>query len=215
MTKLVSDPNLEPCPDFTSAGFQNSCTPLLSPTTDNDQAAAILRTIWIATNSTLKIHWQLQLEAEALEATEQQRLLDEEAEQRLAAQKVQEALLTEEDKKKNRFHHIAIPDRPRPKWANEEILVADFALCKVNKGQFMELYYWTNKGLADVRANFRTTDDDSMVATAGVDGSATWISASMARPAAGVIPDHLLWCSSLMRRYFWATAKLKVDPAQP
>jgi hypothetical protein len=26
---------------------------------------------------------------------------------------------------------------------------------------------------------------------------------------------QVLWCSSLMRRYFGATAKLKVDPAQP
>ncbi|KAG1798692.1 uncharacterized protein BJ212DRAFT_1305712 [Suillus subaureus] len=192
MNRLIVDPNLEHCPDFTLAAFQPSCLLLLNPLTDDAQAAVMLQNIWLAMNSTLKIQWQQQLDSDTLEVTEQQCLLDKAAEQCLDAQKLQDAVLAEEDRKKNHIHHIVIPDHPHPKWAAEEILVSDFALCKLDKAQFMELYYWTNKGLADVRTNFCTLDDDSMVPTVGVDGSATWISASVAHPATGVIPDHLL-----------------------
>lgn len=62
----------------------------------------------------------------------------------------------------------------------------------MDKVQFIELYYWTNKGLADAWLNFHTTDDDSLVPTTAADGSTTWIAANAARPASGVIADHLL-----------------------
>ncbi|KAG2034950.1 hypothetical protein BDR03DRAFT_869042, partial [Suillus americanus] len=57
---------------------------------------------------------------------------------------------------------------------------------------YVELYYWTNHGLADARLNSRTMDDDSMVPTVGSEGTTAWTVASAARPAIGVIPDHLL-----------------------
>ncbi|KAG2130731.1 hypothetical protein DEU56DRAFT_740482 [Suillus clintonianus] len=152
----------------------------------------MLQTIWTATNTALKVQWQQQLDDDALQAENQRRLLAEADEQRLAAQQLQDAAAAEEERKKNRIHHIEIPDRPRPSRAAESVLVSDFALRKLDKAQFVELYYWTNKGLADARVNFRTADDDSMVPTAAVDGTTTWTAASAARPAAGVIPDHLL-----------------------
>ncbi|KAG2104607.1 hypothetical protein BD769DRAFT_1326402, partial [Suillus cothurnatus] len=163
MNRLATDPNLQQCPDFTSDTFQASHAPLLNLAVNNAQAAVILQTIWLATNSALKIQWQEQVDADGLEAVEQQCLLDHEAEQHCIEQKLQDAVIAEEDRKKNRIHLITIPDRPRPKWAAEEVLVADFALRKLDKAQFVELYYWTNKGLADVRTSFRTGDDDSMV----------------------------------------------------
>ncbi|KAG1799769.1 uncharacterized protein HD556DRAFT_1305306 [Suillus plorans] len=192
MTRLSADPHLEHCPDFTSADLQSSRAPLLGPSTTDEQAAAILTTIWTATNSTLRIRWQGQLDADALAAAEEQCIIDEASAQRAAAEKLQADLLAEEDKKKNRLHHIPIPDRPRPTRASEAILVSDFALRKLDKVQFIELYYWTNKGLADARLNFHTTDDDSLVPTTAADGSTTWIAANAARPASGVIADHLL-----------------------
>ncbi|KAG1781491.1 hypothetical protein EV702DRAFT_962263, partial [Suillus placidus] len=192
MNRLVSDPNLEHCPDFTSISFQPSRTPLLSPTTDDGQAVVTLQTIWVATNATLKAQWQRQLDEDALAAGEQQCLLDEANTQCLVAHALQEAAIAEEDRKKNQLHHIIIPDRACPKRAAEAILVSDFALCKLDKVQFVELYYWTNKGLADAKLKFLTTDDDSMVPTTALDGSTSWIAASVARPAAGVIADHLL-----------------------
>ncbi|KAG2057838.1 hypothetical protein BDR06DRAFT_1004972 [Suillus hirtellus] len=192
MNKLISDPNLDQCPDFASAEFQGSRAPLLSPTSNDTQAAATLCTIWTVTNATLRAQWQLQLDTEALEAAEQQCLCAEAEMQRLAAQALQDATAAEEDQKKNRIHHIPIPDRPHPKRVAESFIVSDFALRKLDKALFVELYYWTNKGLADTRLNFLTTNDDSMVPTAAADGTTSWIAASVAHPAAGVITDCLL-----------------------
>jgi hypothetical protein len=87
---------------------------------------------------------------------EQQSLLDKEAEQCHVEQKLQDTVITEEERKKNHLHHIVILDCPRPKWAAEKVLIMDFALHKLDKVQFVELYYWTNKGLTDVRTTFRT-----------------------------------------------------------
>ncbi|KAG2347096.1 hypothetical protein BDR05DRAFT_945484 [Suillus weaverae] len=168
-TELNADPKLEHCPDFTSINFVASCTPLPGPTTDDAQAAVMLQTIWVATNAARKVQWQQQLEEVELQAMEQHRLLSKADEQHLAVQQLQDAATAEEDRKKNRIHHIAILDP-----------------------QFVELYYWTNKGLTHVRLDFNTTDDDSMVPTAAADSSTTWTAASAACPAAGVITDHLL-----------------------
>lgn len=70
MSRLVSDPNLEHCLDFTSINFQASRAPLLNPATDDGQAAVMLQTIWVATNATLKTQWQHQLDEDALAAGE-------------------------------------------------------------------------------------------------------------------------------------------------
>lgn len=134
MTRLLADPTLAQCPDFTSVAFNASRALLLSPAIDDAQAAAMLRTIWLATNTALTKQWQRQLDsdAQAVQVAEQQRLLAEDEAQRLAAQKVQDAPFTEEDRKKNWIHHIPIPDRPRPTRAAKSILVADYALRKLD-----------------------------------------------------------------------------------
>jgi hypothetical protein len=77
MNHLVADPHLEHCPDFASPIFHASCLALLSPTVDDAQAAIMLQTIWVATNTAQKVQWQQQLDNDALEATEQRRLLAE------------------------------------------------------------------------------------------------------------------------------------------
>ncbi|KAG1800099.1 uncharacterized protein BJ212DRAFT_1287515 [Suillus subaureus] len=84
MHQLQADPNLEQCPDFTSVDFQASWAPLLGPVTNDAQVAAMLHTIWTATNNTLKAQWQQQVDAAALQAKEQGRLLTEEEELQLA-----------------------------------------------------------------------------------------------------------------------------------
>ncbi|KAG2142405.1 hypothetical protein DEU56DRAFT_733681, partial [Suillus clintonianus] len=193
MNRLHADPHLDQCPDFASVEFLAVRAPLLSPAIDNTQAAALLQTFWVATNAALKLQWHQQLAADELIAAERRRLLLEEDAQRLLAQQIEDAAVAAEEKKKNRIHHIPIPDRPRPQRnAAESVLVSDFALRKLDKAQFVELYYWTNRGLAAARLDYRTLDDDSLVPTAGADGSTTWTSASASRPAAGVIADHLL-----------------------
>ncbi|KAG2369308.1 hypothetical protein BDR07DRAFT_1477316 [Suillus spraguei] len=141
---------MDQCPDYTSAVFQTCCTALLCA----------------------QVQWQLQVDVDALAAAEQQCLLDEEAEQCAAAQcnvYRMDAAVAAKDQKKNCIHHIAIPNHPCPTCAAEVILVADFALHKLDKAQF-----------------------ESMVPTTAADGSTPWISANGAHPVVGVMADHLL-----------------------
>ncbi|KAG1777520.1 hypothetical protein EV702DRAFT_969538, partial [Suillus placidus] len=97
-----------------------------------------------------------------------------------------------EVRKKNRLKHIPIPMCPRPLHANVSILVSDFALHKLEKGHYVELYYWTNIGLADARLHYRTTNNEGMVPNTAADSTTTWMPASATRPSATVIPDHSL-----------------------
>ncbi|KAG1900360.1 uncharacterized protein F5891DRAFT_952215, partial [Suillus fuscotomentosus] len=63
---------------------------------------------------------------------------------------------------------------------------------KLDKGQYIELYYWTNHGLDDAMVNYHTRDDDSLVPTTGEDGSTVWISSASSKPASGIIADRHL-----------------------
>ncbi|KAG2352860.1 hypothetical protein BDR07DRAFT_1497488 [Suillus spraguei] len=191
MAHLIADPTLEACPDFTSAPFHTTRTTLLCPTVNDAQAATMLQAMWTATNIALQTQWHQQLADDTLATVEQNHLLAEEDAQHLAAQKSHEAAVAKEDKKKNHIHYLPIPDRPRPKQTAQTVLVSDFALCKLET-QYVELFYWTNKGLANAKQNSRTADDDSMVPMRTSDSFTTWTPASAARPASGIIADHLL-----------------------
>jgi len=184
MNHLTIDPNLEQCPDFTLAIFQASCTPLLSLTVDDPQAAVILQMICAAINTAQWVQWQQQLDSDALATAKQCCLLAEADEQCLVAQHLQEVVIAEEDRKKNCIHHIPISDQPRPSRAAATVLICDFVLRKLDKAQFVELYYWTNKGLADAKLDFHSVDDDGLVPTAAADGTT--------RPSSAVTVDHLL-----------------------
>ncbi|KAG0698146.1 hypothetical protein DFH29DRAFT_943019 [Suillus ampliporus] len=84
----------------------------------------------------------------------------------------------EEERKKNPLKYILIPNHPRPSHATDSVLISDSAFRKLVEGQYVELYYWTNMGLADAKG---------MVPSSGPESSNT---AGPARPAAAVIPDH-------------------------
>ncbi|OAX30834.1 hypothetical protein K503DRAFT_806667 [Rhizopogon vinicolor AM-OR11-026] len=74
----------------------------------------------------------------------------------------------------------------------EPILVSDFALRKIDKGHYVELYYWTNRGLAEARLNHHTTDDESLVPTVSASSATSWLAANATRPSSTVVPDYSL-----------------------
>ncbi|KAG1745374.1 uncharacterized protein EDB91DRAFT_1049826, partial [Suillus paluster] len=155
-------------------------------------AAALLQAVWTATNTAQRTQWQNQIAADQIAAAEQQHHADDEAQQQLQVRRLEEAAVEEEEKKRNRLKHIPIPKRPRPSRANENILVSDFALCKLEKGHHVEIYYWTNKGLSDACLHYCTMDNEGMVPTTGPDGATAWMPANTTRPSMAVIPDHSL-----------------------
>ncbi|KAG1747727.1 hypothetical protein EDB19DRAFT_1905467 [Suillus lakei] len=161
------------------------------PNVTEAQAAETLHTTWVLTNEDLCLQWQEQVVEDERLRAECKRLADEEAEcERLALQLEENTARADEKKKKNRSKHSTIILRPRPFTNDEEALVSEFALQKIDSGKYVELYYWTNQGLDNALINYHTRDDDSMVPSIGEDGSTVWVSAATSKPAAGVIADR-------------------------
>ncbi|KAG1872650.1 hypothetical protein C8R48DRAFT_670146 [Suillus tomentosus] len=189
MNRLTSDPHVEVCPDFTLDFYRTSRAPLVALNNTDAEAAALLQTVWVTTNAARRTQWQDQVAADNVLAVENQRLLNEETDRELQAQCLADATIDEEEKKKNRLKHIPIPKRPHPSHANENILVSDFALRKLEKGHYVEIYYWTNKGIADAHLVYHATNDEGMVPNKTADGATMWIPASATRPSTTVVPD--------------------------
>ncbi|KAG1865796.1 hypothetical protein DFJ58DRAFT_607984, partial [Suillus subalutaceus] len=180
--RLASDPGLEPCPDFPSNIYQAIRARFVNQNNDNAQVVEILQAVWAVTNNTRKVQWQRQLQEDQAAVTKQQGLFHEEIKCQL------QASLLEEDRKRNPLKYIPIPDRPRP-YNIHHVLISDFAFQRVVEGQYVELYYWTGRGLrADPRLNYPTAADEGMGRSASP-GSFTTAGAAH---DASVIPDHSL-----------------------
>lgn len=192
MDRLHSDPRFLVCPDFMTERYRVSRISMVTATVTEEQAAGTLRNIWVTTNEDLCLQWQQQLVEDERQKAEKQRIDEEEHERQRVALQLEEATARADEKKKNRLKHIPIPMRPRPFANDEEALISEFAIRKLDKGQYIELYYWTNHGLEDAMINYRTRDDDRLVPTTGEDGSTVWISAASSKPAPGVIADRHL-----------------------
>ncbi|KAG1777109.1 hypothetical protein EV702DRAFT_970307 [Suillus placidus] len=185
-------PSVLVSPDLMSARYQLSHTGMISATVTEVQAAEFLCNSWTTTNEALCIQWQDQVAEDDRLSAERKHLADEEDEHRQLPLQLEEATTKADERKKNHSKHLAIPMCPRPFTTNDEALVSDFAICRLDKGQYVELYYWTNHGLDDAAVNYSTRDNDSLVPSTGEDGSTVWISSASSKPAAGVIADRNL-----------------------
>ncbi|KAG2151971.1 hypothetical protein BD769DRAFT_1341716 [Suillus cothurnatus] len=156
MNRIHSDPGLLICPDFMEEIYRDSHAALISLTISEAQAAELLHAVWVTTNNTLCTQWQQQvLEDERLRA-EQQRVAEEKAECQRHALRVEEEVNKVDERKKNWAKHLPIPVCPRPDITDNDVLVSNFTLRKINKGQYVELYYWTNIGLEEAHSSYRT-----------------------------------------------------------
>ncbi|KAG1763045.1 hypothetical protein EDD22DRAFT_846671 [Suillus occidentalis] len=191
MDRLHSDPSLLVCPDFTSERYRTSRTPFVSVTVTEAQAAESLQLVWVATNDDLRVQWHQQLAEDVRLRTERERLAEEEATRLRQLRQQEEETMRADERKKNRFKHTDILMRPRPDTNEEDTFVSDFALRKIDKGHFVELYYWTNPGLEEALFSYSTRDDEGLIPSEQ-DGATVWISAAASKPSKHVIPDRFL-----------------------
>ena len=77
---------------------------------------------------------------------------------------------------------------------NFYVTASNFAIRKMEKGLFVELWYYTNAGLDEAFRNSNTTDDEAMVMLCLPNGTTSWVPAAATRMASGVIEDkNILW----------------------
>ena len=118
------------------------------------EASQRLLAIWQTQNALDRQEWDAQQEVQAQEvhrAREQQQQQDEE--QARAQIEDQEAALQEERKKN---HTKFLPFADMQISTSTPVLPSSLALRKLRKGEYCELYFFMNKGLADAHAHWTT-----------------------------------------------------------
>lgn len=189
MPRIRNDPNLDVCPDYASEDFVATRAQLINENTTDAQAIQLLKNIWEANNNMDKRRWQQQKNEDREEQVQRQRLEDDEQERLNQERAKEEEDAHKEERKKNKFKYIpiqntGIPDEPA-------INPSSYALRKLDKGEYVELWYFTNDGLDEASIK-KTIDDDAMVLSTLADGSTAWISSASARSARSVINDENL-----------------------
>lgn len=187
MPRIRSDPNLNLCPDYNSEDFANTRAQLVNDNTTEEQAVQLLRNIWLANNNLDKRLWQQQLENDREELAHQQRM-EEDEQERLKQEHVdEEEDARKEERKKNKHKYIPIQNSGVPD--DPAVTPCSYALRKLDKGEYLELWYFTNDGL-DEASTKKTVDDDAMILSSLPDGSTAWVSSASTRSARSVVNDE-------------------------
>ena len=187
MPRIQSDPGLLECPDFASEVYAAARAPFVQPPTTEAQAIQLLRDLWTAGNEADKLKWQQQIEDDDAALTETRRLQSE-ADTLKAQKEIDEAeSLRKEEMKKNKAKFLPIPDRDVPTIA--PVIASNYAIRKMEKGLYVELWYYTNAGLDDALHNTNTVDDEAMVMLRQPNGSTSWVPAASTKTAIGVTDD--------------------------
>jgi len=193
MAFLAEDPNLSEKPDFSADEHQAARNRLMNNLVDEDEAIRILGTLWDLTNDTAKERWAARL-AEGTRAAEARRLANEEADLQcqLELDEERETALKEE-RKKNKAKYEPIRDIDIP--SDPIIIPSHYASRKIKKGDYCELYYFTNTGLKEASKHNLSIDPEALVMLPTADGQHSWIPAGAARDpkSAATQDDELSW----------------------
>ncbi|KAG2746815.1 hypothetical protein P692DRAFT_201855635 [Suillus brevipes Sb2] len=150
MARMRNDPNFNVCPDYASDVFENTRAQLINENTNEEQAVQLLTNIWETNNNADKIAWQRQVAADREERLHREQL-EEEEQDRLEQVRAQEEETTrKEDRKKNKHKYIPILATGIPDDAATSIAPCAYAIKKLDKGEYVELWYFTNDGLDEV-----------------------------------------------------------------
>ena len=154
----------------------------------HEVAAQCLLDIWMAQNAIEQQEWDAQQEAKAeQERQQQERLLAQrEEEEHLCLQ--EEETLCQEERKKNRNKFLPFNDVKVSSTVPTNPSL--HALCRLRKGEYVELHYFTNKGLAKAQSISHSVDDEALTLIQDNQGLHPFVPISAAKAKETVIPDH-------------------------
>lgn len=186
MPRIVINPNLAQCPDYSLDIYTASRLRFVNDDRTHEEAAQLLRDLWATINDAEKTLWQDQVQAD-VGAAAQRRFLENEEKEEAALEKCrEEEELEKEERKKNRAKFAPIPDRGVPN--QPPIIPVQSAVRRMKKGEYVQLWYYTNQGLDTALRSFANANDDAMTMIKGPDGSTTWAPAS-ANDSKGMVED--------------------------
>ncbi|KAG2342070.1 hypothetical protein BDR05DRAFT_935759 [Suillus weaverae] len=180
MPRIHNDPNFNICPDYASDTFVNTRAQLINDNITEEQAVQLLRNIWEANNDVDKILWQQQVENDR-----EQRAQNKNDWTKLES--MRRMLYAKKREKKNKHKYVPILATGIPD--DTAITPCSYVLQKLDKGEYVELWYFTNDGL-DEDSLKKMADDDAMILSTLADGSTAWVSSASTRNACAIVSDE-------------------------
>ncbi|KAG0704418.1 hypothetical protein DFH29DRAFT_1068118 [Suillus ampliporus] len=188
MPRIINDPNLNVCPDYASPPYANARAQLINDNVTEEQSIFLLRTIWRAANDADIGLWEAQVEVER-EQHENLRRIQEEEQDRLEQERIDEEESARKEEKKKHKHKFAPIQEDTGVPDELSIIPSSYVIRKLDKGEYLKLWYFTNDGLDEAHSK-KTIDDDAMVLSTLPDGSTACVSAAAACNASSVIDDE-------------------------
>ena len=190
MPHISIDPSSQMCLDYTLEVFKQTWLPLVNDATTHKQAATLLTNLWTTGNATKELLWQAQLDADNLVAQNTQQLVTEDEALREVEALREKEDLHKEECKKNHSKFLPIPDHPVPQ--RPLVITTQSATHQMDKGEFVPLWYYTNKGLESTLSTYSSTDINALTLLHHPNSSTSLISTSSFKESKGIIEDHNL-----------------------
>ena len=174
MPPTGSNPHEAVVPDFANEEHADGRAAIMGGGFNDNQAAAALYQLWLIANAKAQQEWDRALAAEE-ERAEANWQLAEVAELLLCQQALAEKEAAD-DKKKHRNKFVPVPNAKVP--LELVPLPAEYALKQMEMSGYVELYYFTNKGIAEAEEVATAAGNGSLVWKLGNDGSHSLVKAS-------------------------------------
>ncbi|KIJ20698.1 hypothetical protein PAXINDRAFT_38932, partial [Paxillus involutus ATCC 200175] len=157
--------------------------PLLVPT---------LKDIWRDNNAEQRELWDERLHHEAQAILETERATAKEADLRQQALADELNLARQEERKKYKYKYTPIPNVAVP---TETIIIPSaYTMNKLRKGEYCELYYFTNCGLAETENSPPSLDDEALTLVKSENGTHSFIALASVKAKVSLIKDEdLSW----------------------
>ena len=187
-----TNPHKAAVPDYSIVRFEATQLPLINAfNVTHKEAAECLTDISRAQNQLDRQEWDRVLTEEAQaqwDALKQQRLNSEDL---LHTEQEEQENAKREDQKKNCSKFVPFPDTPIP--STTLVIPSPLAACKLCKGKFCELYFFTNKGLAEAEALSHLIDDEALSIVQDKNSVKTWIGLLAKTPETRSSVGHATW----------------------
>ncbi|KAI6001743.1 hypothetical protein EDC04DRAFT_2611961 [Pisolithus marmoratus] len=184
MPTLACNPHHVIPPDLTSKNFCLAREQLITDGGDHKTAACQLTLVWNLNNDLEKQEWDCQVQQERQEVADRECQEEEEQERQQIEQERECELALQEEKKKMQSYISMDPI----------IIPSQVAICKLCKGNFIELYYFTNKGLCNTELFTQSADDDVLTLLQTSNSLHSFIPLATAQAKGSVMKDEdLSW----------------------
>ena len=192
MPRILVNPSNAQCPDYLLDIYHAVRAPFVTPESTHQQAAAILTTVWEAQNTVEKQQWQRQVDRDAEEAEERREMAEEAERIRQEASDKEKEEQQKEERKKNKSKFVPIPQRGVPTMP--PIIISTIAVRRMDKGNYVPLWYFTNAGLDDASKAFNIIEEDALSLIKAGDGSTSLVPALSSKESRNVVEDsNLSW----------------------